>query len=409
MPMPECIVIGGGAAGMMAAGTAAEANISVAVLEKNKMLGRKLRITGKGRCNVTNAVDMEEMMRQITGNAKFLYSAFRGFTNEDTVTFFERWGVPLKTERGGRIFPQSDKAIDIVNAMIRFCRENGVKYVQGQAEEILMKQDSVCGVRLQNGMEIPCRSVILATGGKSYPLTGSTGDGYRMAQRLGHTIVPPRASLVPVETQETWVHAMQGLSLKNVKLTLLEEGKACFEEQGELLFTHFGLSGPLVLSASCHMKYLPQRRYEIHIDLKPALDEKKLEERLLRDFVDYANRDFINYLPTLVPQKLTDYLLRESGVGAHDKVHQIRREQRRNVVKALKEMRIPVSGLRPIEEAIVTAGGVNVKEINPSTMQSKLVRGLYFAGEVMDVDAYTGGYNLQIAFSTGALAGQLKG
>ena len=230
-----------------------------------------------------------------------------------------------------------------------------------------------------------------------------------MAQRLGHTIVPPRASLVPVETQETWVHAMQGLSLKNVKLTLLEEGKACFEEQGELLFTHFGLSGPLVLSASCHMKYLPQRRYEIHIDLKPALDEKKLEERLLRDFVDYANRDFINYLPTLVPQKLTDYLLRESGVGAHDKVHQIRREQRRNVVKALKEMRIPVSGLRPIEEAIVTAGGVNVKEINPSTMQSKLVRGLYFAGEVMDVDAYTGGYNLQIAFSTGALAGQLKG
>lgn len=406
--MPECIVIGGGAAGMMAAGTAAAAGVETAILEKNKMLGRKLRITGKGRCNVTNAGSMEDMMQQIPGNAKFLFSAFRGFTNEDTIAFFEAQHVPLKTERGGRVFPQSDKAIDIVNALIRFCRESGVKYAQGQAEEIVTKQEEVCGVRLQNGMEIPCRYVILATGGKSYPLTGSTGDGYRIAQKLGHTIVPPRASLVPVETKETWVHAMQGLSLKNVRLSLFENEKKIFEEQGELLFTHFGLSGPLVLSASCHMRHLPQRTYAICIDLKPALEEKKLEERLLRDFSEYANRDFINYLPSLVPQKLTEYLLRESGIGAHDKVHQIRRQQRGNIVKALKEMRIPVSGLRPIEEAIITAGGVNVKEINPSTMQSKRIAGLYFAGEVMDVDAYTGGYNLQIAFSTGALAGRLK-
>lgn len=406
--MPECIVIGGGAAGMMAAGTAAASGVETAILEKNKLLGRKLRITGKGRCNVTNAAGMEDMMQQIPGNAKFLFSAFRGFTNEDTVAFFEAHGVPLKTERGGRIFPESDKAIDIVNAMIRFCRENGVKYVQGQAEEVQVENGAVCGVRLHNGMEIPCRRVILATGGKSYPLTGSTGDGYRIAQQLGHTVIPPRASLVPVETEEMWVHAMQGLSLKNVRLSLFEDGKKIFEEQGELLFTHFGLSGPLVLSASCHIRHMLQRQYEMRIDLKPALDEKKLEERLLRDFAEYANRDFINYLPSLAPQKLTDYLLRESGIGAHEKVHQIRRQQRGNLVKALKEMRIPISGLRPIEEAIVTAGGINVKEINPSTMQSKRVAGLYFAGEVMDVDAYTGGYNLQIAFSTGALAGLLK-
>lgn len=407
--MPECIVVGGGAAGMMAAGTAAAGGHSVAILEKNKMLGRKLRITGKGRCNVTNVAGAEDMMRQIPGNAKFLFSAFRGFTSEDTVRFFEGMGVPLKTERGGRIFPQSDKAIDIVNALSRFCRDGGVKSVQGQAWDIMTEDGAVRGVRLKNGMEIPCRKLILATGGKSYPLTGSTGDGYRMAQALGHRIVPPRASLVPVETAETWVHAMQGLSLKNVRLTLLEDGKKKFEEQGELLFTHFGLSGPLVLSASCHMRRLPQCAYTMVIDLKPAMDEKKLEERLLRDFAEYANRDFINYLPSLVPQKLTEYLLRASGVGAHDKVHQIRKEQRRNILEALKQMRIPLSGLRPIEEAIITAGGVDVKEINPSTMQSKLVNGLYFAGEVMDVDAYTGGYNLQIAFSTGALAGALKG
>lgn len=407
--MPECIVIGGGAAGMMAAGTAARAGIDTAIVEKNDRLGRKLRITGKGRCNVTNIADMETMMQQIPGNAKFLYSAFRNFTNEDTVAFFEQWGVPLKTERGGRVFPQSDKAVDIVNALIRFCRENGVKSLRAQATEVLAPEGRVRGIRLQNGKTIACRSVILATGGKSYPRTGSTGEGYRIAQQLGHRIVPPRASLVPVETKEAWVHAMQGLSLKNVRLSLYEDNKKIWEEQGELLFTHFGLSGPLVLSASCHMRGFPDKAYELRIDLKPALEEQVLKERLLRDFQIYANKDIINYLPTLVPQKLTGYLLQQSGLEAHAKVHQIRREQRRNIMNALKEMRIPVSGLRPIEEAIITAGGVSTKEVNPSTMESKRVRGLYFAGEVLDVDAYTGGYNLQIAFSTGVLAGLQKG
>ncbi len=407
--MPECIVIGGGAAGMMAAGTAAQTGIDTAIVEKNTMLGRKLRITGKGRCNVTNIADMETMMQQIPGNAKFLYSAFRNFTNEDTIAFFEQWGVPLKTERGGRVFPQSDKAIDIVNALIRFCRENGVKSLQAQVAEVMVTEGQVRGVRLQSGKAIACRSVILATGGKSYPRTGSTGDGYRMAQQLGHHIVPPRASLVPVEIKETWVHALQGLSLKNVRLSLYEDSRKIWEEQGELLFTHFGLSGPLVLSASCHMRGIPDKAYELRIDLKPALSEQVLQERLLRDFETYANKDIVNYLPTLVPHKLVEYLLRQSGLEAHTKVHQIRRQQRQNMVHALKEMCVPVSGLRPIEEAIITAGGVSTKEVNPSTMESKRVRGLYFAGEVLDVDAYTGGYNLQIAFSTGVLAGLQKG
>ncbi|MBQ9097600.1 MAG: NAD(P)/FAD-dependent oxidoreductase [Clostridia bacterium] len=402
--MYDCIIIGAGPAGMMAASAASDLGKSVLLIEKNKMAGRKLRITGKGRCNVTNVADSQSIMRNINENGRFLFSALSAFDSDDTVTFFESIGVPLKTERGGRVFPQSDKAVDVAEAMYKKVLDGGCKFACGEVSEVLTENGCIVGVRLKSGKEITAKSVIIATGGLSYPLTGSTGDGYRMAKSLGHRITPPRAALVPIETKESWPAEMQGLSLKNVKLTLKCEDKSLFSDQGEMLFTHFGISGPLCLSASCHIKDLA-KDYVIEIDLKPALDEKTLDARLLKDFSKYINRDFINALDDLLPAKMIPVFVSLSGIDPRQKVNEITKPARHTICNLLKNMRLTVKALRPIDEAIITAGGINVKEINPSTMESKLVPGLYFAGEVIDVSAYTGGYNLQIAFSTGYLAG----
>jgi len=402
--MYDCIIIGAGPAGMMAASAASDLGKSVVLIEKNKMAGRKLRITGKGRCNVTNAADSDSLMRNINENGRFLFSALSAFDSYDTIAFFEELGVPLKTERGGRVFPQSDKATDVADAMYKKVLSGGCKFTQGEVSEILTENGCISGVRLKSGKEISAKSVIIATGGLSYPLTGSTGDGYRMAKALGHSITSPRAALIPIETNESWPAEMQGLSLKNVKLTLKCGDKPLFSDQGEMLFTHFGISGPLCLSASCHIKDLT-KDYTLEIDLKPALDEKTLDARLIKDFSKYINRDFINALDDLLPAKMIPVFVSLSGIDPRRKVNEITKSERHAICNLLKHMRLSVKTLRPIDEAIITAGGINVKEINPSTMESKLVPGLYFAGEVIDVSAYTGGYNLQIAFSTGYLAG----
>ena len=402
--MYDCIIIGAGPAGMMAASAASDLGKSVVLIEKNKMAGRKLRITGKGRCNVTNAADAQSLMKNINENGRFLFSALNAFDSDDTITFFESLGVPLKTERGGRVFPQSDKATDVAEAMYNKVLDGGCEFVHGEVSDILTENGCVFGVRLKSGKEISAKSVIIATGGLSYPLTGSTGDGYRMAKALGHSVTAPRAALVPIETKEIWPAEMQGLSLKNVKLTLKCADKSLFSDQGEMLFTHFGVSGPLCLSASCHIRDLA-KDYAIEIDLKTALNEKTLDARLLKDFSKYINRDFINALDDLLPAKMIPVFVRLSGIDPRRKVNEITRQERHTICSLLKNMRLSVKKLRPIDEAIITAGGINVKEINPSTMESKLVPGLYFAGEVIDVSAYTGGYNLQIAFSTGYLAG----
>ncbi len=403
--MYDVIIIGGGAAGMMAASAAASYGKSVLVAEKNKILGRKLLITGKGRCNVTNCADTDEMMKQITTNGRFLYSAFSQFDSSDTVSFFENLGVPLKTERGGRIFPASDKSSDIVNAMKKNLSSLNVTVQNLEAVSILYKDNCVSGVSFKNGKTIDCRSVIVACGGLSYPLTGSTGDGYRFAEAAGHTIIPPKASLVPLNVKEQWAKDLQGLSLKNVRLCVYKCGKEIFSDFGEMLFTHFGVSGPLVLSASCHMRSFDDTPYIISIDLKPALDEKTLDLRILRDFEKYANKNYSNALSDLLPSKLIPPVTELSGIDGAKRVNQITREERSELVYILKNLEFTVTSPRPIDEAIITSGGVCVKEINPSTMESKLKQGLYFAGEVLDVDAYTGGYNLQIAFSTGYIAG----
>ncbi len=402
--MYDCVIIGAGPAGMMAAAAASDLGKSVVLIEKNKMAGRKLRITGKGRCNVTNAADSASLMRNINENGRFLFSALSAFDSDDTIAFFEGIGVPLKTERGGRVFPQSDKATDVAEAMYKKVLSGGCKFINDEVSDILSENGYIAGVRLKSGKEISSKSVIIATGGLSYPLTGSTGDGYRMAKVLGHSITTPRGALVPIETNESWPAEMQGLSLKNVKLTLKCEDKSLFSDQGEMLFTHFGISGPLCLSASCHIKDLA-KDYVIEIDLKPALDEKTLDARLLKDFSKYINRDFINALDDLLPAKMIPVFAALSGIDARRKVNEITKAERQTMCRLLKNMCLTVKALRPIDEAIITAGGINVKEINPSTMESKLVPGLYFAGEVIDVSAYTGGYNLQIAFSTGYLAG----
>lgn len=402
--MYDCIIIGAGPAGMMAAIAASDLGKSVLIIEKNKMAGRKLRITGKGRCNVTNDADADTLMRNINENGRFLFSALNAFDSADTMSFFEGIDVPLKTERGGRVFPKSDKATDVAEAMYKKVMDGGCDFICGEVSVVLTENGCISGVRLKSGKEFSSTGVIIATGGLSYPLTGSTGDGYRMAKALGHTVTAPRAALVPVETKETWPAKLQGLSLKNVKLTLRSENKTLFCDQGEMLFTHFGISGPLCLSASCHIKDL-SKNYTIEIDLKPALDEKTLDARLLKDFAKYINRDFINALDDLLPAKMIPVFANLTGLDARKKVNEITRQERSTICTLLKHLRISVKALRPIDEAIITAGGINVKEINPSTMESKLVPGLYFAGEVIDVSAYTGGYNLQIAFSTGYLAG----
>ena len=402
----DLVVIGGGPAGMMCAFTAAERGVSVVLLEPNEKLGRKLRITGKGRCNVNNNCDIKTFMANIPGDGRFLYSALNRFSPADTIAFFESHGLPLKTERGNRVFPRSDNANDVAGLMAGLCKKAGVKVLRTSAKQIITENGAVAGVMTGEGY-LPCRAAAVCTGGLSYPLTGSTGAGYAFARNLGHTVSPLRPSLVPLESDDDFCAEMQGFALKNVTLSAYEDGKLIYKELGEMLFTHFGVSGPLVLSASAHMRKMGSAEYALSIDLKPGLDEKKLDARVLRDFEKYANREFKNALNDLAGRTMIPVLIRLSGIPEDTKVNSITREQRLRLVQLLKAFPVHVTGTRAIDEAIVTAGGVSTKEINPRTMESKLVSGLYFAGEVLDVDGYTGGFNLQIAWSTGYVAGNL--
>ena len=403
--MSDLVVIGGGAAGLFAAGFAAKGGASVTVLERGTRPARKLLITGKGRCNVTNHCSPEDFLRNVRTNPRFLYSAASAFSPADAMAFFESLGVPLKTERGGRVFPVSDRAADVADALVRFAKASGARLeASARVTGILAEDGGVRGVRLEDGRELSADAVLVATGGCSYPATGSTGDGWRLAKALGHTVVPARASLVPVRAKEPWCAELMGLSLKNVTLTLRDaRGKAVFSELGELLFTHFGVSGPLVLSASSYLTGDPGG-FRMEIDLKPGLDDRQLDARLLRDFSAAKNRDFANALDQLLPKKLIPVAVRLSGIPPDRKVNAVTREERRAFAALLKALPVTPAGLLPVEAGVVTAGGVAVREIDPRTMESKLVKGLYFAGEVIDVDALTGGYNLQIAWSTAFLA-----
>ena len=399
-------VIGAGAAGMMAAITAAEAGANVTLFERNDRVGKKLRITGKGRCNVTNNCDNSEFLTNVPTNPRFLYASLSRFSTADTMAFFEEAGVPLKTERGKRVFPVSDRAADIVSAMEKKCREAGVTVVHRRVRGLLVQDSRICGLRYGESEEA-FDAVIVCTGGRSYSMTGSDGDGYRFATEAGHTVTALHPSLVPLVAEGRLCASLQGLSLKNVSLTikLTQSQKTVYEDFGEMLFTHYGLTGPLVLSASAHLSDIVPDKYEAIIDLKPALDEKTLDARILSDFSKYQNRDLINALDDLLPQKMIAPYIGLCGIDPRKKVNSITREERERMVHVLKGIRVKLIGFRPIEEAIVTRGGVSVKEVDPKTMQSKLVEGLYFAGEVLDVDAYTGGFNLQIAFSTATVAG----
>lgn len=401
----DTVVIGGGAAGMLAAAVAASRGCDVILLEPNRVLGKKLRITGKGRCNVTNNCDVKELMAHIPGNSRFLYSAFHALSPQAAMELFEDLGVPLKTERGNRVFPVSDRAGDVADALERYARRSGVRVYQDAAKEILTEANTVTGVRTRTG-HIACRAVILCTGGLSYPGTGSTGDGYRMARALGHTVTPLHPSLVPLESDDPYCAEMQGFALRNVTLSAYNgSGQLIFRELGELLFTHFGVSGPLVLSASAHMQDFAQDSYRLSIDLKPGLDEKKLDARILRDFEKYANRDFKNALHDLAGKAMIPVLIRLSEIPEETKVNSITREQRHRLAALFKQFPVSVRGPRPMAEAIVTSGGIALQEVNPRTMQSKLIEGLYFAGEILDLSGYTGGFNLQIAWSTAYVAG----
>ncbi len=403
----DALVIGGGAAGMMAAGTAAERGLKVCLLERNRVLGRKIRITGKGRCNLTNRCDVRTMIENVPTNGRFLYGAASQFSPEDTIRFFEGLGLPLKTERGNRVFPVSDRAADVAEALIGYVRHSGASLVTGRAEKLLIPDGSVRGVRLTDGAEIPADCVAVCCGGASYPATGSTGDGYRLAKQAGHTVLPLAPSLIPLTASGGDCRDMMGLSLRNVAIRVEDTGtgKTVYEDFGELLFTHFGLSGPVILSASSHMRPMKPGKYRVVIDLKPALSPEKLDARLVREFGENHNRDFGNSLSGLLPRKMIPVAVRRSGIPPDTKCNAITRQQRHDFAALLKSFEVDVSGFRPIEEAIVTSGGVSTKEIDPRSMESRLKRGLYFAGEVIDVDGYTGGFNLQIAFCTGRLAG----
>ncbi|MBR2908445.1 MAG: NAD(P)/FAD-dependent oxidoreductase [Clostridia bacterium] len=411
----KVIIIGGGASGMLAAVHASYTGASVILIDRNERLGVKLRITGKGRCNVTNDCDREEFLRNVPRNPRFLYAALARFSPADTQSFFEMIGVPLKVERGRRVFPVSDKANDVANALVQHCRDCGVRIVRDKVRSIAFEtladgKKRAVGVVTEKET-IAGDAVIVATGGKSYPRTGSDGDGYRFARAAGHTVTEIAPSLVPIVAEGRLCASLQGLSLKNVTLRMFESTedgarKQIFEDFGEMMFTHFGLTGPLVLSASAHLDGIYAGKYTAEIDLKPALDDKTLDERIRSDFTRYRNRDLINALSDLLPQKLIAPIVSLSGIGERRKVHEITREERLALGHLLKHLTVKISGFRPIDEAIVTRGGVSVREIDPKTMQSKLVSGLYFAGEVLDLDAYTGGYNLQIAFATGVLAGE---
>lgn len=397
------VVIGGGPAGMIASGRLKNRVKKVILIEKNPMLGKKLRITGKGRCNITNIAEIEDIMANIPTNSRFLYSALYSFTNDDVINLLGELGVKTKVERGGRVFPESDSAKDVAEALKKYALGKNVMLLKDNVTEIMADGGRVLGVKCGD-KEIPADSVIVATGGVSYPLTGSTGDGYRFAESVGHTVIAPKPSLVPLETQEKWVKDVMGLSLKNVELTLWSGDKKIYTDFGEMLFTHFGVSGPIVLSASCHLKKANNAR--ITIDLKPALSEAQLDKRILRDFEAAGKKHLQNSLDELLPKALISVIIKEAGLDPHKEACNITKGERQSLLLAMKKLTLNVKGTRPVAEAIITSGGVKVSEINPSTMESKLVSGLYFAGEVIDVDAYTGGFNLQIAYSTGFLAGE---
>ena len=402
----DLIVIGGGAAGMMAAISAAKKGANVLLLERNEKLGRKLYITGKGRCNVTNHCSPEEVLASTPRNSRFLYSAMSHTPPSAIENFFEDLGVPLKVERGNRVFPVSDKAADIIDALFFQLRRLKVPVIQTRVLQLLEEEGSITGVETDHG-NFSCKAVILATGGLSYQATGSTGDGHRMAAELGHTVVEPKPSLVPLESPDAFCSQMQGLALKNVSFTVKnKKKKVVYQEQGELLFTHFGLSGPLVLSASAHMRDFEKDEYRCAIDLKPALDETTLDARLVRELTENANKDMNNLLGSMAPRMLVPVLLERAGIPGEKKAHDITKQERRRLLELFKCFTVAVSGPRPINDAIITSGGVKVSEVDPKTMESKKVKGLYFAGELLDVDAYTGGFNLQIAWATGRAAGE---
>lgn len=411
----KVVVIGGGPAGMMSAITSAENGNKVILIEKMQSLGRKLLITGKGRCNITSSLSMDEFIKNTPGNGMFLYSVYKNYTNTDIIDFLKRQGLEVKEERGNRIFPITDKSQDVLKCFTKRLKELNVEILLNQkVSEILVKDEMVIGVKLQDKI-INTDKIILATGGKSYPLTGSTGDGYKMVEKLGHTVTKIKPSLVPLETFEKYTcKEMQGLSLRNVEIKLkdIEKNKIIYEDFGEMLFTHFGVSGPTILSSSAHLvryknidELLKNKKIKLSIDLKPALSEEKLDERILRDFNEIKNKQFKNSLDKLLPQKLINIIIERSGINPQKQVNEIKKEERRSLVKLLKNFEVTIKGFRPIDEAIITSGGINIKEINPKTMESKIVNGLYFAGEIIDVDSYTGGFNLQIAYSTGYTAG----
>lgn len=404
--MFDVIVVGGGAAGLMAASTAASLNKKTLLIEKMPRTGRKILITGKGRCNVTNNCDRDTVQKNTVSNPKFLFSALENFTPQDTMDFFEGMGVALKTERGNRVFPVSDKSMDIADALLSSCKKNGVKVLTDTVTSLIVENGQIKGVKTASQGEILASSVIVATGGLSYPKTGSTGDGYKFAKSVGHSVTPLRASLVGLKTVGDDCKKMQGLSLKNTALALKDKktDKIVYSDMGEMLFTHFGISGPMVLSASAFLIDNPQNYY-ITLDLKPALSFEKLDERISRDFLENINKDFSNSLSNLLPKAMIDVIVEKSGIAPDKKVNQITKEERQRLCAILKNFEIEISSREDIETAIITAGGVSTCEINPKTMQSKLVNGLFFAGEVIDVDACTGGFNLQIAFSSGYTAG----
>ena len=417
--LDKVIVIGGGPAGMMAAITAKENKNDVLIIEKNNQLGKKLLITGKGRCNITSSLEMEDFIKNTPGNGMFLYSAYQQYTNQDIIQFLKQQGLEVKEERGNRIFPVTDKSIDVLKCFTKKIKELDIdiKYNTRVVEiftEMVDGENTVIGVKTDRET-INANKVILATGGKSYPLTGSTGDGYQLVEKLGHSITKIKPSLVPLEVYDkAECKELQGLSLRNVEIKLIdiEKNKQIYEDFGEMVFTHFGVSGPTILSSSAHLvryknidKLFHEKKIVLKIDLKPALDQKKLNDRILRDFEDAKNKQFKNSLDKLLPQKLIPVVITRSKINPNKKVNEITKKEREQLIKEIKDFEIIIKGFRPIEEAIITSGGVNIKEINPKTMESKKVKGLFFAGEIIDVDSYTGGFNLQIAYSTGYVAG----
>lgn len=404
--MRKIIIIGGGAAGLIASATAAKRGEDVTVIEKNSRPARKVMITGKGRCNVTNACfDLDDLINSVVTNKRFMYSAFSSFMPYDTIALIEEMGVPTKIERGNRVFPESDKAVDIVDALVKNAKQSGVKFVEGTVTSFNTENNVIKSVNLADGTVVDGDAFAICTGGLSYQSTGSTGDGYRLAESVGHSITDIEPALISLVASNGFVPKLQGLSLRNISIKLLDGEKEIYSDFGEMLFTHYGVSGPVILSASSHMTHPKEHNYKIVIDLKPALDEQTLDKRIQRDFAENTNKDFINSLSKLLPNKLIPVIVRLSGIEPSEKVNQITKAQRQNLVHLLKNFTVNISDFRPINEAIITSGGVDVKEINPKTMGSKIIDNLFFAGEVIDVDAYTGGFNLQVAFSTGYLCG----